>query len=290
MNATTTKKLPLCELNPKMLKRNKVYAFIGRRGAGKSHLMEMIVYFLRRIPNCVVFSESEEGNEAWGKHVPRTFIHALYSTEKMQKIYERQKQEKRKVKQNPKYKPEQVLVVLEDQTFDDKLSRDTMIKKVLFNGRHYGITMCITMQYTKALSPALREQIDYIFCLQQKNAMVRKKMHEDWFGIFPDFKVFESTLMQCTNDYGALVMDQTAKSWDIQENVFYYRAPAVIPRYYVGNAKYWFYHYMSYKGEDAAAEDADDTREILQITRKLPKLEVVKKPPRSVSQQKKMFR
>jgi len=280
-----SKRLPLNSLDPSALKRNKVIAFIGRRDSGKSHLMESIVYYYRHIPNCVVFSSTEGGNQAWGKHVPKSFIFTLYTAERMNLIYERQRRARRRAELDPNYVPPQVLVILEDQMFDDKIGSDKVLTKILMIGRHFGMTICITMQYTKSMKPALREQVDYVFCLQHKNAVMRKRLYDDWFGVFPDFQTFESTLIQCTEFYGTLMVDQTARTSRIQDNVFYYRAPAEIPIYKVGDARYWYYHYIYYKGDAVQEEDAQDDTDVLvdeaTSRRHSSRVQVVKRPPAS---------
>jgi len=275
-----SRKIVLHDWKPRLrMKPGKVSVFIGRRGAGKSHLMKQVCRAYRHY-NTVVFSETEGGNSAWEAHVPPTYIYKLYKPERMQKLYERQCREKRRAKRDPHYVPQSIVVILEDQMFATSLGRDQMLRQVLMNGRHYGITLLITMQYTKGLPPDMREQVDYVFCLQQKNAVMRKRLYDDWFGVFPDFPTFESTFLQCTDNYGCLVMDQTARTAKIQDNVFYYRAPAVIEPYKMGTPAYWMYHYLHYRGEADPDEDEDETEKLeedIAGRRRRSRVKVVKK-------------
>lgn len=255
----SARQLVLRRWNPaRQMKVGKVSVFIGRRGSGKSHLMMDIARVYRTIESVVVFSESEDGNEAWGAHVPQSFIYKLYTPEAMRKIYDRQCSKVRRAKRDPSFHASKVLVVLEDQMFATSIGRDQMLRQVLMNGRHYGITLLITMQYTKGLPPDMREQVDYAFCLQQKNAIMRKRLYDDWFGIFPDFSIFEQTFQQCTDNYGVLVMDQTCRTSKLQDNVFCFTASKEIPPYKLGSPQLWLYHHMHYRGE----RDPDDTAQI----------------------------
>ena len=52
----------------------------------------------------------------------------------------------------------------------------------------------------------------------------QEKLYKNFFGIFPHFSVFQDVLNACTEGYDCLVLDNTSKSNNIQDCVYWYRA------------------------------------------------------------------
>ena len=80
------------------------------------------------------------------------------------------------------------------------------------------------MQAPMGISPSLRTNIDYVFILKTTNASDRKKIYENYAGVFPSKDIFEKVLDGCTSDYGCLVIDNTATTNELTDQVFYYKA------------------------------------------------------------------
>ena len=55
------------------------------------------------------------------------------------------------------------------------------------NGRHYFAMFIITMQYALGIPPVLRTNIDYVFILRENIFMNRKKLYDQYAGMFPTF-------------------------------------------------------------------------------------------------------
>jgi hypothetical protein len=53
---------------------------IGRRDTGKSFLIQDLMYYHQDIPIGTVISGTEAGNNFFGEHVPKLFIHDQYNT------------------------------------------------------------------------------------------------------------------------------------------------------------------------------------------------------------------
>ena len=102
--------------------------------------------------------------------------------------------------------------------------RDTNIRGIFMNGRHWRITFMLTMQYCMDLPPDLRSNIDYVFILRENIIQNQEKIYKNFFGIFPQFSVFQDVLNSCTEGYDCLVLDNTSKSNNIKDCVFWYKA------------------------------------------------------------------
>jgi hypothetical protein len=82
----------------------------------------------------------------------------------------------------------------------------------------------ITMQYAIGIPPNLRTNIDYVFLLRETYISNRRKLYEQFAGMFPDFDSFCQVMNQCTENYECLVIDNNAKSNKLEDQVFWYKA------------------------------------------------------------------
>lgn len=249
------------KFNPRSIDitKPKVMAFVGRRGSGKSTLCEDILYYFRSIPEGVVFSPTEDGNQAWRKHFPATFIFDDYEPSVMSSVIRKKKKEGRKHRKNPhKYPLRPIHIVAEDCMYDKtKFVKDPNTRYVMMNGRHVGIWLWITVQYMMDLGRELRSQIDYLFVTSENVIGNRERLWKNWFGVIPTFRAFNTIMDSCTEDYGCIVLDNTCTSRNISDCVFWYRAQKVKP-YKVGSPEYWMYHYVNYNSESDSDSDNEN--------------------------------
>lgn len=64
------------------------------------------------------------------------------------------------------------------------------MRYVFMNGRHLNILTLITMQYALGVPPNLRTNIDYVFILRENIYANRKRIYEQYAGMFPTFDMF----------------------------------------------------------------------------------------------------
>jgi|SRR3990172_3816156 len=219
--------LNLREFDMSQVGANKNLVFIGKKGTGKSSLVLDYLYHNRDIPIVTVISPTDEFNLTYKPHVPDILIHDEYSPELVEKFLKRQMNITKHYKQDPKYKnvdPRGVLI-LDDCLFDAKAwTGDRSIKWIFMNGRHANITMIVTLQYVMGLTTELRANADYMFICKEPKLSNRKKLYEQYCGIFPSFEMFNQVLMATTNNYGCLVIDNTSISDKLEDQVFWYKA------------------------------------------------------------------
>jgi hypothetical protein len=67
--------------------------------------------------------------------------------------------------------------------------------------------------------------------------MNRKKLYEHYAGMFPSFELFESVFLQMTQNYGCMVIDNSSRSIDLKERIFYFKATD-IQDFPIGNNRF----------------------------------------------------
>jgi hypothetical protein len=226
-------------------KENKgpVIVFIGRRDTGKSFLVRDLLYFHQDIPVGTVISGTETVNGFFGKIVPKLFIHDEYNTLIIEKVLQRQRAMMKQCNHDlATYKKMTIdprtFVILDDCLYDNTWSRDKLMRALFMNGRHWKVMLIITMQYPLGIPPNLRTNIDYVFILRENYLANRKKIWENFASMFPTLESFCSVMDQTTENYGALVLNNNAKSNKITDQIFWYRAEDR-PDYKMGAKEFW---------------------------------------------------
>jgi hypothetical protein len=223
--------------------KGPVVVLIGRRDTGKSFLVRDVLYYHQDIPIGTVISGTEEGNGFYGKLVPKLFIHNEYNTAIIENILKRQrgvlKQIKKEIEQfNRSTIDPRTFVILDDCLYDNTWARDKMMRLLFMNGRHWKVMLLITMQYPLGIPPTLRTNIDYVFSLREPYIANRKRIYENYAGMFPTLESFCQVMDQCTENFECLVINNNAKSNKLQDQVFWYKADAHND-FRLGSKEFW---------------------------------------------------
>ena len=233
-----------------------VVVLIGRRDTGKSFLVRDLIYYHQDIPIGTVISGTEAGNGFYGKHVPKLFIHEEYNTAIIENILKRQKTVLKQVKKEIEHYKRTTIdprtfVILDDCLYDSAWAKDKMMRLLFMNGRHWKIMLIITMQYPLGIPPNLRTNIDYVFILREPYITNRKRIYENYAGMFPTFESFCQVMDQCTENFECLVINNNAKTNKLHEQIFWYKAE---PRgdFKLGSKEFWDI------SKDLASDDEDE--------------------------------
>ena len=226
-------------------KENKgpVIVLIGRRDTGKTFLVKDLLYFHQDIPIGTVISGTEAGNGFYGKLVPKLFIHEEYNSVLIENVLRRQRAVMKQCNHEMEvYKKVSIdprtFVILDDCLYDNTWARDKLMRALFMNGRHWKVMLIITMQYPLGIPPNLRTNIDYVFILRENYLANRKKIWENFASMFPTLESFCSVMDQTTENYGALVLNNNAKSNKITDQIFWYKAEDR-PDYKLGSKEFW---------------------------------------------------
>ena len=225
------------------LNTGPVIVMIGRRDTGKSFLVRDLLFYHQDIPIGTVISGTEAGNSFYSAHVPKLFIHEEYNIVIIENILKRQRTVLKQMKKDLEiYKRSTIdpraFVILDDCLFDDRWTRDKMMRLLFMNGRHWKIMLIITMQYPLGIPPTLRTNIDYVFILREPYIANRRRIYENYAGMFPTFESFCQVMDQCTENYECLVINNNCKSNKLHEQIFWYKAEAH-KDFKLGSKEFW---------------------------------------------------
>jgi len=220
-----------------------VIVLIGRRDTGKSFLVRDLLYYHQDIPIGTVISGTEAGNGFYGSLVPKLFIHDEYNTAIIENILKRQKMVMKQVKKETEtYGRSSIdprtFMIIDDCLYDSAWTKDKMMRLLFMNGRHWKIMLMITMQYPLGIGPNLRTNIDYVFILREPYIANRRRIYENYAGMFPTFESFCQVMDQCTENFECLVINNNAKSNNLNEQIFWYKADKH-PNFKLGSKEFW---------------------------------------------------
>jgi hypothetical protein len=223
--------------------KGPVVVLIGKRDTGKSFLVRDLLYYQQEIPIGTVVSGTEEGNGFYAKMVPKLFVHNEYNTAIIENILKRQRTVLKQIKKEMEtYKRSTIdpraFVILDDCLYDATWTRDKMMRLLFMNGRHWKVMLIITMQYPLGIPPTLRTNIDYVFILRENYIANRKRIYENYAGMFPTFESFCQVMDQCTENYECLVINNNSKSNKLQDQVFWYKADSH-GDFRLGSKEFW---------------------------------------------------
>ena len=220
-----------------------VIVLIGRRDTGKSFLVRDLLYYHQYIPIGTVISGTEAGNGFYSKHVPKLFIHDEYNTAIIENILKRQRTVMKQMKKEvDTYKRTTIdpraFVILDDCLFDASWTKDKLMRMLFMNGRHWKIMLVITMQYPLGIPPNLRTNIDYVFILREPYITNRRRIWENYAGMFPTFESFCQVMDQCTENFECLVINNNAKTNKLNDQIFWYKAQSHND-FRLGSKEFW---------------------------------------------------
>lgn len=129
-----------------------IVVLLGKRGTGKSVLIQDLLYHHQSIPVGTVISGTEEGNGFFGRLMPKIFIHNEFEIGIIENVLRRQQPVMntwsseianfRQSSIDPR-----TFLVMDDCLYDDKWTRERLIRYIYMNGRHCKILMVISLQY-----------------------------------------------------------------------------------------------------------------------------------------------
>ena len=257
---------------------DKVVVFIGKRETGKSFLVRDLLYYHQDIPVGTVISGTEGANSFYSKLMPSIFIHSEYEDAIVHNFIKRQKKVVRAC--NDTYNrgdttniDPRAFLILDDCLYDKSWVKSKNTRALFMNGRHYKTILLITMQYALGIPPNLRTNIDYVFILRENIISNRRKIYEQYAGMFPTFEIFSQVMDQCTENFECLVINNNSKSNKLEDQVYWYKADTH-DDFKLGHPTFWKFHQENY---DPDYDNDNDDLDILNVRQnKGPKVNVKK--------------
>lgn len=212
-------------------RKSPMIVIIGKKDTGKSFLVRDILFNAQHcFPVGTVISGTEVANEFFQHMVPSKFIYDKYRPEIVMNVIKRQMAIKQKRNQdklarggNSNIDP-RAFLILDDCLYDATWIKEESTRYVFMNGRHVDLATMITMQYPLGITPNLRTNVDFVFILRENILGNRRRIYENYAGMFPTFEMFCSFMDQCTENYECLVICNNVSSNKLEDQVFYYKA------------------------------------------------------------------
>jgi hypothetical protein len=217
-----------CEIDSR---KSPMMVVIGKKDTGKSFLVRDILYNCQQdFPVGTVISGTEVANEFFQHMVPSKFIHDKYTPQIVMNVIKRQMtmKQKRNASKNGSGGQSNIdpraFLILDDCLYDATWIKEESTRYVFMNGRHIDMMTIITMQYPLGITPNLRTNVDFVFILRENILGNRRRIYENYAGMFPTFEMFCDFMDQCTENYEGLVICNNVSSNKLDDQVFWYKA------------------------------------------------------------------
>ena len=217
-----------CEIDSR---KSPMIVVIGKKDTGKSFLVRDILFNTQHcFPIGTVISGTEVANEFFQHMVPSKLIHDKYSPSIVMNVIKRQlgvktarNDEKKRSGGNSSTDP-RAFLILDDCLYDASWIKEESTRYIFMNGRHIDVMTIITMQYPLGITPNLRTNVDFVFILRESIVNNRRRIYDNYAGMFPTFEMFCQFMDQCTENFECLVICNGVQSNKLEDQVFWYKA------------------------------------------------------------------
>ena len=259
-------KLKVKKYDPTKVKPHRITLIVGKRGSGKSKMLVDLMYHIPKVDFVIGMAPTEETINTFRQFIPESCIYNSFNQNKLEQMIVMQRELIRKNVRRS------ILLILDDCLYDKSVLKSTAMREIFLNGRHLLISMVICAQYIMDLSPDLRTNVDYIFSMRENIISNRAKLHKFFYGMFEKYEDFAKTMDATTVNFGSMVLDNTAKSNEIEDCVFWYRARIDLPDFKLGRSVFWKLDEKCRKIEDKSKSNDDIFDDIASISKGNEKL------------------
>ena len=223
------------KLDLSKIEHGRNFLLLGARNTGKSVLLEDLLYHRRHNVEFVAAQTSTTSTkEMLCKHIPELLVWGDgFDADLLQRYIDQICDNSNKKKSRRSF------WIGDDLAFDTAFMKSKQLKYLTMNGRHVGNETYITCQYLLNITPAMRSNADIVIALAEPIRSNRRKLFEFFFGVFPNFALFERVFEQVTANHGCLVMDRTQKSGKLEDMIRFYKATPNPPPFRLGKEVFW---------------------------------------------------
>lgn len=246
-------KIKLRKFNPSQIpKDGRIIMVIGRRGTGKTTLINDLLYHLHeRYDFCVGMSPTKSSIDMLEASMPYALVFDEgFSLEQFQKLLAICSLLARKTKSR------NGILTMDDCNADKDAFRNKSMRDAFFNGRQYGLSIMWGMHYVMDILPDLRTQVDFIFVLKDLIRKNKERLFNNFFGMFEKLDDFIKVMDQCTENNECLVLDNTRPNPDPRECLYWYKAQHrdTIPAFRIGRPVFYMLSQI-YRKEDTEEDE-----------------------------------
>ena len=179
----------------------------GKSKSGKSCLLKYVLSSKKsKFQKIYVISGTEEINGFYSTFIPKDCIFEKFSEDWILKLITKLRDYK---KQNNKLY--NTLLVLDDLGGNKDFYNSNALQTIFTQGRHYGVSVCILIQYISQVQPILRCNANFVIVGQSNQKSAEVLVDEFRFSNIDRAKFLKMYNNAC-NNFGFLVVNRDSNS------------------------------------------------------------------------------
>lgn len=220
----------------------------GKRRSGKTTFTcWMLSYLIHLFPRCFVMSRSEDMNKAYRHIIPSQFIMSEWREGVFRAMMDFQRDiMKRVADQEDEGLPPnwfRIFCLLDDCISKVHVIRNSeFLNTVATLGRHYQMMTILNTQYTVAITPSVRENVDIAVLFPQRREKSRETLFNEFGSPMQNMGFFLRALDHYTKDYGVLMVDNRDVCNVRIKDIFKFARPPPRekqPQYFMCSPVFW---------------------------------------------------
>lgn len=192
---------------------------IGKRATGKTTLAQHLIKTICKGQEGIAIDPRSgyhhNTTSSYEDIIEKNNVHVNYDTQVVANMIARQAKTR-----------QASFLVMDNCLWDNSWHNDKNIRSLFCCNKNLHTTFILTMSYPLMIPPELRSNIDYVFLFRDTYKNNIKRVYDQYGGMFETFEQFKDVFERATsNPYNALVLDNAARTSNIEDQVFVYSVP-----------------------------------------------------------------
>lgn len=220
--------------DPSAMQPGRILVIVGARNTGKSVCqLDLLRYMKDKCLFGLGMCPTLTTTNAWRKIMPASWIHNEFDSQRLEAIVAAHHKRLQAGKTPPS-----IFLVMDDCSYDREVMKSKAMRQIVQNGRHMNIHLTFACQSLMDLPPWFRGNVDYLICTSDKIITNRMKLWKHNFGLFEKYEQFSATFDACTQSFSCCVLDNTVRSQNVSDCVFWWRADPAPGKFKMGTDLY----------------------------------------------------
>ena len=231
------------KFDPSTIRDYASILFAGGKRTGKSSVMREFMYHIRdRVYDCNVWSGTYDEEHPWEWYTPKQMVHMCleeFDKETLAVALATQEQRKKLSRRYGATCPPSLCVFEDLEFLKPSIWVNQSTRGVIFNGRWCKEFFFVAYQYVMEVKMEMRGSFDYAVFTMDNSQACRERIWKQFAGVFKTFDAFDAAFMELTKNFRVMVLDLRARSYNIEDCVFWYKADPDLRRFKMGHPDVW---------------------------------------------------
>jgi energy-coupling factor transporter ATP-binding protein EcfA2 len=208
----------------KQMRPAQAVLVIGKRGSGKTTSIQALTRVSRKMPYVMLMTGTKDGEKDFEQIIPPSQIFYKWQPDVMASTIstmERVNEERGRKKKTKLM----LLAILDDLAYDRKFLSSPEFLEVILNGRHSGIKPIVAVQNALSFKPEFRNNFDWVIIMRTIVPGERRRYYEHYCEALGSYEQFLQVYDEATENFGCLVVNNCARTMNVRDNFFVWRAP-----------------------------------------------------------------